>query len=200
MGNTDEFRYRVNEIFSSIQGEGVHIGKPMTFIRFSGCNLSCSWCDTKDQVNEWKEYTLKEILEHLFFLNNQTVLLTGGEPSVQPKIEELIYNLLELGYAVHAESNGVTTESLKMVTWLTVSPKPQNGWKYDRNNVVNELKYVIDQEIKMEHIEVVPNKPTWLMPQEGWEGSTAKALQLIDESDYDNIRLGIQAHKHWVIP
>lgn len=84
--------YRVCEIFSSIEGEGARAGTPCTFVRFVGCNLRCSWCDTPYSYDGGETMTLDEICEKIKSLGNLCVTLTGGEPllwNVNPIIEAL---------------------------------------------------------------------------------------------------------------
>ena len=73
--------WKINEIFYSIQGEGFHTGTPAVFIRFSGCNLNCSFCDTNHQ--EGKTMSLYEVINEVKrYPNARMVVLTGGEPSL----------------------------------------------------------------------------------------------------------------------
>ena len=76
---------KVIEIFESIQGEGVHIGKAVTFLRLAGCNLHCPWCDTKESWGDvGEEMTIAEILEKVNSYRSSIVVITGGEPTIQP--------------------------------------------------------------------------------------------------------------------
>ena len=72
---------RINEIFYSLQGEGAFTGTPSIFIRFSGCNLKCDFCDTIHQP--YKEMTMKEIIEEIKKYPAKHIVLTGGEPTMQ---------------------------------------------------------------------------------------------------------------------
>ncbi len=97
---------KVNEIFSSIQGEGVTIGIPTTFIRLTGCNLRCRWCDTKYAYEDGEELDILGILTRVREMGNEQVCITGGEPLVQPETPKLIDKLVEQGYLVTLETNG----------------------------------------------------------------------------------------------
>lgn len=112
---------RVNEIFYSIQGEGAHAGTPCIFIRLSGCNLKCSFCDT--DFKSYEDMTEDEIIEKIQSLTYRckNIVLTGGEPTIQD-ISVLIYKLQRLGYYVAMESNG-TNHAPFNIDWLTISPK-----------------------------------------------------------------------------
>ena len=109
---------KINEIFYSVQGEGLHAGRPAHFIRFSGCNLHCPFCDTKHE--EGVMMTDEEILEKINFGSNM-VILTGGEPSLFID-EQFIRKLNNLGKYVCIETNG-THELPKGKFFVTLSPK-----------------------------------------------------------------------------
>ncbi|MBR1809844.1 MAG: radical SAM protein [Paludibacteraceae bacterium] len=114
-------KYKVNEIFYSLQGEGHHTGTPAVFIRFSGCNLHCEWCDTN--FSEYALMTEAEIVTECRRLQeNCMLLLTGGEPALHAD-EALIDALREAGYTCIAiETNG-TKPLPKGIDWVTCSPK-----------------------------------------------------------------------------
>ena len=104
---------QINEIFASIDGEGIRTGYLTTFIRTFGCNLNCSYCDTqyacKIDENEQDQFvvmTPEEILARVDELGNYRVTLTGGEPLIQRDAPELVALLLEAGYEVNIETNG----------------------------------------------------------------------------------------------
>ncbi len=97
---------KVNEMFTSIQGEGVYIGIPMFFIRFTGCNLRCEWCDTQYAFYEGEEMSIGEIVKKVEESGMEWVCLTGGEPLLQEDIYQLVDILLRKGYKVLVETNG----------------------------------------------------------------------------------------------
>lgn len=133
---------RVNEIFYSLQGEGRNTGRAAIFIRFAGCNLRCSFCDT--QFNAFKEMTVKEILNSIKDFPSHFVVLTGGEPTLQID-DEFITALHVHDYEVAIETNG-TRPVPKAIDWITVSPK--EAFTGEKGTVVvkqcNELKCVFD--------------------------------------------------------
>ena len=100
--------YKVNEIFLSIDGEGVRTGLPTVFIRLYGCNLNCSYCDTRYSC-ENKEYTLMpliDILNQVLSYEVPRVTLTGGEPLIHQGVKDLINSLVLNGIEVNIETNG----------------------------------------------------------------------------------------------
>ena len=98
----------VNEIFSSIEGEGIRAGYPVTFIRLYGCNLHCSYCDTRYSCEggDYKYMSVDEILDVVADLGFHRVTLTGGEPLIHRDVNTLIIALLNAGYEVNIETNG----------------------------------------------------------------------------------------------
>jgi len=110
---------RVNEIFYSIQGEGFHTGTPATFVRFSGCNLKCPFCDTdfKHSVEMSEEDIVDAVRENPSIF----VVVTGGEPALQLTYS-LVDKLHKAGKYVAVETNG-TIKLPRNVDWITVSPK-----------------------------------------------------------------------------
>ncbi|AOL15844.1 radical SAM protein [Sulfolobus sp. A20] len=122
-------KYRVIEIFTSIQGEGEVIGRPSNFIRLATCNLRCVWCDTK---YSWSVGTLMDIDEIVARLDNRIKLttITGGEPLLQ-NLEPLAEVLKgRLGHKIVIETNGTIKPSeklRKLVDVFSVSPKLSNS-------------------------------------------------------------------------
>ncbi len=118
-------KYRVNEIFFTLQGEGAHSGIPAVFVRFSGCNLRCPWCDT--DFADYTEMSADDIIrtmQELYDTPNERrkmCVLTGGEPSLQVD-NQLIDALHQAGFYICIETNG--THSLpEGIDWITCSPK-----------------------------------------------------------------------------
>jgi len=97
---------KINEIFYSIQGEGKFIGLPMIFIRTTGCNLRCRWCDTTYAYEAGEELAIAEIMKRLKAYKSRELCLTGGEPLIQKDTPALIEELIKNGYYIHLETNG----------------------------------------------------------------------------------------------
>lgn len=113
---------RINEIFYSLQGEGFHTGTPAVFVRFSGCNLRCSFCDTDfEQFVEMSEDEIVAAVRQEADGMGAFVVLTGGEPSLQVTAS-LVQKLHEDGCYVAMETNG-THQVAAGVDWITCSPK-----------------------------------------------------------------------------
>ncbi len=146
--------YKVNEIFFTLQGEGAHSGIPAVFVRFSGCNLRCPWCDT--DFADYTEMSAEEIVAEMKALydtpneRRKMCVLTGGEPSLQVD-RELIEVLHKEGFYICIETNG-THPLPEGIDWITCSPKMierQDGNKLSGNHPahlalhhVNEVKVV----------------------------------------------------------
>ena len=97
---------KVNEIFHSIQGESSRAGEPCVFIRLTGCNLRCSYCDTEYAFYEGSDKSIDEILNEVKIYNCNLVEVTGGEPLLQDECFELLNRLCALGFEVMLETGG----------------------------------------------------------------------------------------------
>jgi 7-carboxy-7-deazaguanine synthase len=97
---------RVTEIFFSIQGEGTRAGRPCVFVRFTGCDLRCNYCDTAYAFTGGREASREEILAEVALHPCRLVLLTGGEPMLQLELPDLARDLLDRGYEVLVETHG----------------------------------------------------------------------------------------------
>ena len=113
--------YRINEIFYSLQGEGFHTGTPAVFVRFSGCNLRCTFCDTQHQTGEM--FSLQEIVNEVNkYPIAPLLVLTGGEPSLFID-EALVAELKQkTGKKIAIETNGTRLLPINL-DWVTFSPK-----------------------------------------------------------------------------
>lgn len=113
--------FKINEIFHSLQGEGFHTGTPAVFVRFSGCNLRCAFCDTQHQIGEGM--TVEAIVDEINrYPLASLVILTGGEPSLfidEAFVDELKF---KTGKSIAIETNG-TRALPQNLDWVTFSPK-----------------------------------------------------------------------------
>ena len=133
---------RINDIFYSLQGEGHNTGRAAVFVRFAGCNLRCSFCDT--EFDTYREMSDEEILAAISQYPARFVVLTGGEPTLQ--VDEAFVELLhQHGYEVAMESNG-TRPAPQNLDWLTVSPKVRSEkLEVKSEKLADELKVVFDE-------------------------------------------------------
>ncbi|MBI4775074.1 MAG: radical SAM protein [Deltaproteobacteria bacterium] len=97
---------KVNEIFYSIQGESTYAGRPCVFVRLTGCNLRCSYCDTTYAYQDGDVWSLKDLLARVGSYSCGLVEITGGEPLLQDETPTLARRLLDAGYRVLVETNG----------------------------------------------------------------------------------------------
>ena len=116
--------YNLVEIFESLQGEGRNVGRPCVFIRFAGCNLDCPWCDT--DVKKHFEISLEDLVKEVSGYRTRSVILTGGEPTIQNDMPELVAALKEAGFWIAVETNGTNDVSwLQFVDYVACSPKAE---------------------------------------------------------------------------
>ena len=143
---------KVCEIFSSIQGESSFAGLPCTFIRLTGCNLRCSYCDTSYAYYEGQELTTDEIIREVQRTGINLVEITGGEPLLQNESHLLIKRLIDEGYKVLVETNGsqdIKKIAKKAIVILDIkTPGSDMSKEMDFSNLdyiksSDEIKFVI---------------------------------------------------------
>jgi 7-carboxy-7-deazaguanine synthase len=143
---------KVNEIFYSIQGESSFMGLPCAFIRLSACDLRCSYCDTAYAFYEGKDMSIGEILESIRTYPTKMVLVTGGEPMLQPSVDDLFHALLDRGHVVCLETGGhIPLHSVDPRVHKIMDLKCPSSGMMDRNHYDNvncltrndEVKFVI---------------------------------------------------------
>ena len=116
--------YSLVEIFESLQGEGRNTGRPCVFVRFAGCNLACPWCDT--DVSRRFSASLSDLMRELAGYRARSVILTGGEPTVQEGMPELVAALKEAGWWIGVETNATGEPAwLAFVDYVACSPKAE---------------------------------------------------------------------------
>lgn len=168
--------YKVNEIFYSLQGEGVHTGTAAVFVRLSGCNRHCDFCDT-DHFSS-RAVTAEEIAAEAAAYPARHLVLTGGEPLLQADAE-LFAALHAAGFYIQIETNG-TLPAPAEADWVTCSPK-QPPLAIDR---IDELKIVFQgQDVEAIAAALPPAKVMCLQPCSG--------LNITETIAY------IKAHPHW---
>ncbi|MBC7363329.1 MAG: 7-carboxy-7-deazaguanine synthase QueE [Candidatus Aminicenantes bacterium] len=197
---------KIKEIFFSAEGEGLRQGEPTIFVRFAGCNLRCSFCDTKYAWTGGQPMSSPEILSKIVgiseHLPTRWVVLTGGEPLCQ-NLKPLVRELKKAGYLLHLETNGTRPLNFK-VDWLTISPKPP-AYKIspDLPSRAREVKLVVTRDLDLKIIKKMRKLfgekiPLILQPQSAASWSYRKAWKLYLEAvktRVPNIRLSCQLHK-----
>jgi len=142
----------INEVFKSIQGESSFAGLPCIFIRLTGCNLRCTWCDTEYAFYEGKPKSVQDIMDAIEPLGVPLVEITGGEPLLQDAVYELMTALLAKNYKVLLETGGgVPVEKVpEQVTKILDIKCPGSGedsknlWdNLDHLNPEDEVKFVL---------------------------------------------------------
>ena len=143
---------RINEIFHSIQGESTHAGRPCVFVRLTGCNLRCVWCDTAYAFHEGTSMAVDEVIDRVTAYRCGLVEVTGGEPLLQPDVIELMQGLLSRGLEVLLETGGsLPIDAVPEGVRRIVDIKCPGSGESDRNRWENldalragdELKFVI---------------------------------------------------------
>lgn len=196
---------KICELFLSIQGESTYAGYPCIFIRLTGCNLKCSYCDTQYAYEEGEEWEINRIIKNLEQYPFKLVCITGGEPLLQEEVYDLIDALEERGYKILLETNGsisikdLPPQVIKIVDLKAPGSKESEKNLYENISLMgkdDEIKFVLSsyedylwakakiEEFKLDKICSVLLSPAWgiLNPAElaGWmlkDGMTAR-LQL----------------------
>ena len=143
---------RVTEIFFSIQGESTHAGRPCVFVRLTGCNLRCRWCDSEYTFTGGEKTTVDEILERVKSYGCNLVEVTGGEPLAQSESLDLVKRLCDEGFEVLIETSGsIDVEPVDRRAKLILDVKCPGSGEVEKNrwsNIehlkpVDEIKFVI---------------------------------------------------------
>jgi 7-carboxy-7-deazaguanine synthase len=213
----------ITEIFKSIQGEGTRAGLPCIFVRLTGCNLRCTWCDTEYAFHGGTKYSLDEVLDKVRSLAGEgtcrisLVEITGGEPLLQPETPALAEKLLAEGYTVMIETSGerfvgvLPREVIKIVD--VKCPDSREFGTFDEANLSavdrkDEIKFVIasrrDYDFAgdftarhrlAERVHEVLFSPVFTDPAGRWPGLNARELAEWILADGLPVRLGLQLHK-----
>ena len=143
---------KINEIYRSIQGESSYAGLPCVFVRLTGCNLRCSWCDTEYAFYEGKSMAVEDVVREVDHFKNNLVEITGGEPLMQKDVYLLMNRLLEKGYKVMLETGGsmslqnVPEEVVKIMDLKCPGSGEENNNDYGNLELLtpnDEVKFVI---------------------------------------------------------
>ncbi|MBM5791498.1 MAG: 7-carboxy-7-deazaguanine synthase QueE [Cyanobacteria bacterium M_surface_10_m1_298] len=198
----------VVETFHSLQGEGMHAGRSALFIRLGGCQVGCSWCDTK---HSWPQEvhpqrTLKDLAaeaEAAAAEGAAFVVITGGEP-LEHNLDALCTALRPVGLPLHLETSGVNALS-GTFEWITLSPKPHRPPTAQALSACQELKLVVHQASDLAFAEAQADQasaqrapdqpPPVLLLQPGWQSAAGQQLAIDYVRSHPEWRLSLQTHK-----
>ncbi|QYJ87771.1 7-carboxy-7-deazaguanine synthase QueE [Shewanella mesophila] len=171
-------KYPVNEVFETIQGEGVYTGVPAIFVRLQGCPVGCSWCDTKHtwetltenrvdpdlviqvdgKIGRWAELDAKALILQLVAkgFTAKHIVITGGEPCIYD-LRPLTQALSEEGYQCQIETSGTFEVLCDPRTWVTVSPKVnmKGGYKVLEQALhrADEIKHPVAKQMHIDELD-----------------------------------------------
>ena len=195
--------YRIVEIFESLQGEGYNTGLPAIFIRLGKCNLACAWCDT--DYLRFQNMSLAQIVQRVQSYTARHIIITGGEPTIQPHLDKLLMALKDLGYRLLIETNGLHPV-LPQIDYIAVSPKACYAAKYEQQCIsyADEVRIVADgdvlafcetmeQKIQAQHYYLSPCEQQGVMNI----CDTIRQIGRLNSREYAPVhwQLSIQTHK-----
>lgn len=203
----------ISEIFYSIEGEGIEIGRPEIFIRLTGCNLRCTWCDTPYALENGKEMDIKEIVQEVSRYPCKSISITGGEPLLQrEELFELVQRLKKLDYWIQINTNGTIfdEEIFDLVDLISMDCKcPSSGMKSDLDVLEktknlfgskSQFKFVIANEQDYRYAKNIVlaslRDRANIIFQPEWNSRkfTKKLVDLV-KKDYLNVRVILQQQK-----
>jgi organic radical activating enzyme len=157
-------QYQVNELFTSIQGEGMLAGRAATFVRLQGCTVGCEWCDTK---YTWARGGVKMSLDEILTnIQASLVVITGGEPTLYD-LDPLIRTLRERGIASQIETSGQNAlKGEELPNYLTWSPKARLNYQAPKSikKAAFEVKWVVDDDLTLQTVWAMWNEMKSLNP------------------------------------
>ncbi len=214
--------YKINEIFETIQGEGVFTGVPAIFIRLQGCDVGCAWCDTQQtwdidiskQVSfhqmtqkitesaQWCEADADEILAFVQTKEAKHIVITGGEPCIYD-LHPLTASMESHGFQCQIETSGTYEIKATENTWVTLSPKiKMRGKKVVNHSALlraNEIKHPVGTEKDIKNLDEllanidVTEKIISLQPISQKVNATDLCIKTCIKRNW---RLSIQTHKY----
>lgn len=197
---------KINEIFYSLQGEGAHTGVPAVFVRFSGCNLRCPFCDTDH--SSAVEMTDNEIINYINLYPAEWIILTGGEPALH--IDSQFVHLLHVatGKKIAIETNG-TISVPDEIDWITLSPKwnmAPGATQIPAIQRADEIK-VVESGQDLDPYFTLPQcrsntlmylQPMWVSDPDERTANIRRTVQRV--KDDPRWRLSTQTHRYLQIP
>jgi 7-carboxy-7-deazaguanine synthase len=146
---------KVTEIFYSIEGEGIEIGKPEIFVRLAKCNLRCEWCDSKYTWENGIEMSVKEVLKEISRYPCKSVSITGGEPLLQrEELLELIQQLKRMNYWIQINTNGTIFDEqiFQLVDLITMDCKCPSSKMNSDLTVLEKTKKLFNHKAQFKFI------------------------------------------------
>jgi len=204
---------KVAEIFYSIEGEGIEIGRPEIFVRLAGCNLNCSWCDTKYALEDGKEMNVNSVLSEIASFPCRNVSITGGEPLIQmEEVYQLVSQLKQSNYWVQLNTNGTLfhEDIFNLVDLISMDCKcPSSEMSsqdetlrktLDLFNSKTQFKFVIsnmtDYRYALGKVSSIFGEAKNIVFQPEWKSREfAKELAILIRKSKCNIRMILQQHK-----
>ncbi len=208
---------RVCEIFTSIQGESTHAGLPCTFIRLTGCNLRCQYCDTTYAYEGGEDYTIGSLVDEAVRAGAEMVEVTGGEPLLQEETPALVKALLDKGVFkwVLVETNGsrdISVLDLRAIVIMDIkTPGSGEAGSFDLKNLdllkpSDEVKFVLtsreDYEWARSFIEehdTLLDREVLFSPAFGVLDPEALAGWILEDG-LGGVRINLQLHKYLKLP
>jgi len=217
-------KYKINELFETIQGEGAFTGQPSIFIRLQGCPVACSWCDTKhtwdinledeikssamlsktQETQAWSALSICEIVD-VFIAQGfkaKHVVITGGEPAMVDLIP-LCLALEEAGFSCQLETSGTFELHVSDNCWVTVSPKVnmKGGYKILNSAMLraNEIKHPVATEQHVDDLKSLLQEHNIINTQVYLQPISQKeraTTLAIKTCIENNWRLSVQVHKY----
>ena len=196
-------KIKVSEIFTSFQGEGPYVGTPATFLRLYGCNLNCQWCDT--DISTYEILSVDDVAEILLtqmeFNNIKTLIITGGEPTLQmEEIKRLIKELPE-DIKIQIETNGSIFEYVPEIKYV-VSPKEDKEKVFENYHAYETtfFKFVITSQEDINEVISLKekygyDKTIWLQPEFSRDVEIADLIRA-NFPRLENVKLSVQTHKY----
>jgi len=202
----------VNEAYATLQGEGTRAGRTCTIVRLAGCNLRCAWCDTTYAYDQGREMPVDEVVADAGRLGRKLVLVTGGEPLIQPATPQLLTRLCDAGHEVLLETNGsldiagVDGRVGRCVDVKCPGSGQAGSFLWANLNVLapgDEVKFVLADRADYDYARQVLHDcglarrcPVVFSPVAGrLEPADLAAWMLADPDLPDGVRLGLQLHK-----
>ena len=197
-------QFPVMEHFYTIQGEGVHAGKPAYFVRLAGCDVGCVWCDVKESwpTDGFPMHTASEICDWVKATAAEIVVITGGEPAMYD-CNSLVDSLHEVGYRVHVETSAAYPLQGNY-DWVCISPKKFKQPSAGEMVKAHELKVIVFNDSDFEWAEKwaeTCSTDCALLLQPEWEKRDKMMPKIIDYvKENPRWRICIQTHKVINVP